>query len=204
MKRQGSTELPRFGVGALGIVATTSSAQAATVQITLAWNKISTSGGNQLVADLTGDLVDDIGVSRVRVSSRWAGCFLVGGSGSGYVSAWQPGTSGYRAYANFMRGGVGVGSGVSYTSVVSVSYLNAIRFTDSRINGGQRTEGWLQVNAFNTSATNHTVELSRLIFDDASTTRPSYTSIPSVQTEWSAVPEPSSCPATIIIPLSDN
>jgi hypothetical protein len=39
---------------------------------------------------------------------------------------------------------------------------------------------------------NHTVELSRLIFDDANTTRPAFASIPGAQTAWSAVPEPSS------------
>jgi hypothetical protein len=38
------------------------------------------------------------------------------------------------------------------------------------------------------------VELTRLIFDDASTTAPVLSSIPDVQTEWSpsAIPEPSS------------
>ena len=55
------------------------------------------------------------------------------------------------------------------------------------------TAGWLQVNAFNTSATSHTVELSRLIFDAASATAP--TGLTSASTgigEWVAVPEPSS------------
>jgi hypothetical protein len=50
----------------------------------------------------------------------------------------------------------------------------------------------LQVNAFNSGISNHTVELSRLIFDDASVTRPAFATIPGVQTEFSAVPEPSS------------
>ena len=40
--------------GAMALAATTASSQAATVQITLTGNKIS-STGNQLVADLTGD-----------------------------------------------------------------------------------------------------------------------------------------------------
>jgi hypothetical protein len=48
------------------------------------------------------------------------------------------------------------------------------------------------VNAFNTSANDHTVQLTRLIFDDASTTRPGFTEIPGKLTEFSAVPEPSS------------
>jgi hypothetical protein len=76
----------------------------------------------------------------------------------------------------------------------AAEYLNPITFTDRRINGGLPTEAWLQVNAFNTSATSHTVELARLIFDDANTARPYFETIPGVQTEWqvSAVPEPGS------------
>ena len=76
----------------------------------------------------------------------------------------------------------------------SVTYLNPITFTDPDINNGAPTGGWLQVDAFNSSISSHTVQLSRLIFDDASTTRPGFTSIPDVQTEWqvAAVPEPGS------------
>jgi hypothetical protein len=74
----------------------------------------------------------------------------------------------------------------------SAAYLNPITFTDQRINGGSPTDGWLQVNAYNTNSTSHTVEFARLIFDDASTTRPAFASVPGAQTEWLAVPEPSS------------
>jgi putative photosynthetic complex assembly protein 2 len=59
MKRQGSTELPRFAVGALAI-AGASAANAATVQITFNGSYISTSGGNQLVTDFGGDGVADL------------------------------------------------------------------------------------------------------------------------------------------------
>jgi hypothetical protein len=81
---------------------------------------------------------------------------------------------------------------VSGTVPVSVANLNPITFSDSRINGGAETEGWLEVYAFNTSTTDHTAALTRLIFDDASTTRPMFSSIPGAQTEWGAIPEPSS------------
>ena len=95
-----------------------------------------------------------------------------------------------------LMGTAGQGVGASTFSgpgVQSTAYLNPITFTDSRINGGLATAGWLQVNAFNTSATSHTVELARLIFDTESTARPSYTSIPDVLPTWvSAVPEPGS------------
>jgi hypothetical protein len=75
----------------------------------------------------------------------------------------------------------------------SAAYLNPITFTDQRINGGSPTGGWLQVNAYNTDLTSHTVELARLIFDTESTTRPAFTSVPGLQNEWvAAVPEPGS------------
>jgi hypothetical protein len=52
----------------------------------------------------------------------------------------------------------------------------------------------LQVNAYNTDLTSHTVELARLIFDTESTTRPGFGAVPGDQPEWqvSAVPEPGS------------
>jgi hypothetical protein len=54
--RSGAKWLP----GAMALAATTGGAQAASVQITLNGNKISTTGGNQLVADLTGDNIVDL------------------------------------------------------------------------------------------------------------------------------------------------
>jgi DUF917 family protein len=59
MKRQGSTELPRFAVGALAI-AGASAANAATVQISFNNSFISSTMGNQLDADFGGDLVNDV------------------------------------------------------------------------------------------------------------------------------------------------
>ena len=78
--------------------------------------------------------------------------------------------------------------------------LNGIVFSDARINGGAVTEGWLEVSAFN-SGPMHGVRLARLIFDDGSTTRPGFTTIPGVQTEWqvAAVPEPSGFLATSLL-----
>jgi hypothetical protein len=60
---------------------------------------------------------------------------------------------------------------------------------------------WLEVHAFNESKTSHTVQLTRLIFDDESTTRPAFTSFPGVRPEWgvSAVPEPSGFLATSLL-----
>lgn len=162
------------------------------MQITLTGNKISSTGGNQLVADLTGDNIDDVEFGRARFykSSVEVEVGPAGGPLGDFVYALSSGSSFY-VEARFMSVG-GVGRGYSNgEGGQATSYLNPITFTDSRINGGAPTEGWLQVNAFNNISADHTVELSRLIFDDASTTRPAFATLPDPQTEWGGVPEPS-------------
>ncbi|MCX8497001.1 MAG: hypothetical protein ORN51_12540 [Akkermansiaceae bacterium] len=67
IKRQESTELPRFAVGALAI-AGASTANAATVQITFKGSFISSTGGYHIVTDFGGDGVADV-VSSNR--SNW-------------------------------------------------------------------------------------------------------------------------------------
>jgi hypothetical protein len=178
--------------GAMALAATTASSQAASVvQITLTGNKIS-STGNQLVADLTGDRNADVAFSDswtdtnsagVKVNGQWVWASMVNLVGGGVEFLVDP----------IFAAGVGDAGG-SGPGPLSAAYLNPITFTDTRINGGITTAAWLQVNAFNTSATSHTVELARLIFDTESTTRPVFGSVPGGQTEWqvSAVPEPGS------------
>ena len=199
--RSGAKWLP----GAMALAATTASTQAAIVQITLSGNKISSTsaGGDTLNADLTGDGFDDMVLGPATVNTNKAGADILGngyraaagreymGPGYGFV---------YQVGALIGAGGVGTG-GAQGNVAVSTSYLNRITFSDLRINGGDFTEGWLQVNAFNSSETSHTVELSRLIFDDASTTRPGFTIIPGVLPLWqvAAVPEPSGFLATSLL-----
>jgi hypothetical protein len=175
--------------GAMALAATTASSQAASVvQITLTGNKIS-STGNQLVADLTGDSVADVSFRYSFNSSAWVEVRI---NGANVLNARQI-NGNYVGVAMIVLGGVGAATFFG-SEPSTAEYLNPITFTDRRINGGLPTAAWLQVNAFNTSATSHTVELSRLIFDDANTARPSFTEIPGVLTEWSvsAVPEPGS------------
>ena len=181
--------------GAMALAATTASSQAATVQITLTGNKISSTGGNQLVADLTGDKTNDILIDNIDISTSYASVKIGNwGNSAGWMSAGVNGAK-YMVDARFgavvpAAPGTPLANGPAKQSI---SYLNPVTFSDLRINGGAPTDGWLQVNAFNTSATSHTVELSRLIFDNASTTRPDFSSFPGVQTAWevSAVPEAS-------------
>jgi hypothetical protein len=173
--------------GAMALAATTASSQAATVQITLTGNKISSTGGNQLTADLTGDSVDDVSIGDFRVRGDEVFFDLNGGR----VRAEYTTTSNYFARAGFTSVGVGVFDDIVSVGPASSRFMGAITFTDNRINGGVVTEAWLEVYAV-ASDSDQSVEMTRLIFDDASTTRPAFTEIPGTQTEWSAVPEPSS------------
>jgi hypothetical protein len=87
---------------------------------------------------------------------------------------------------------VGVAS-QSGSSLRNIKYLNPISFSDTRINGGVSTLGYLEVHAFNNSPGQHTVALTRLVFDDASTTLGTAgLSTSATYTTWVAVPEPSS------------
>lgn len=178
------------------LAATVASSQAATVQITLTGNKISTTGGNTLNADVTGDLINDIIITnastRKSVVAKNYGAFVeVNGvrlSAQSYIEA-----SGVKAKAQFIGGGVGVASSSGYGSERNIKYLNPISFTDASINGGVLTQGYLEVHSFNVFEASATVALTRLIFDDASTTlAKTGLSTGTTYTTFVPVPEPSS------------
>jgi hypothetical protein len=198
--RSGAKWLP----GAMALAATAASSQAATVQITLSGNKISTTGANQLNADLTGDLVADVTFETVVLAGT-GGEFRASVRADGLGTGNWVGAGGVGGFYNAQAdaGGDGVGDlGGSFMNGEALNRvkLNTVVFSDDRINGGDPTEAWLEVNAFNSSSSSHTVQLTRLIFDDASTTRPAFTSIPGVQTQWvAAVPEPSGFLATSLL-----
>lgn len=179
-------------LGTISALAVT--AHAATVQITLSGNKISSTsvGGNTLNADITGDLTNDLTFTNVIVGAQAARVSVNGD----LIHASYNNFSSYAVDAQFALLGVGIASASSgFPNVQNISYLNPITFTDARINGGAATQAWVEVNAFNLftdpRGESHTVALTRVIFDDASVLRPGFGSIPGTQTEWT-VPEPSS------------
>jgi hypothetical protein len=107
--RSGAKWLP----GAMALAATTAGAQAATVQITLVGNKISSTGGISLNADLTGDGVatDGVEFSNVKYGVLFGGLgfgarFFMGG---GSVAAQRVFNS-YSAKASSFPGGAGTAS----------------------------------------------------------------------------------------------
>jgi hypothetical protein len=190
MKRQDSTKLPSFVVGAIA-TASASVAGGATVQITFANNVVSSvTGDRNFTADLTGDKVDEDIVAVYgrgkssalgRVSGGWgaAGGFWGPALGSLALHAF----AGWYYTRRFERVG----------GRASVRAVSAITFTDIRINGGEATVGLLDLTGHVTVGGEAYVQIHRLIFDDASTSAPtglgsSSTGIP----EWVAVPEPSS------------
>jgi len=174
MKRQGSTELPRFAVGALAI-AGASAANAATVQITFANNVVSSSTGLTLFdADLSGDEAPD-----VTALIQGNGVYLRALSGASIANAQLlNGTFVIRFVNNF-----GFGDGVSRGLV-------GFNFSDNGMNGGLVTAGWLDVSAAGSTASggSKSVQIHRLIFDKDSTTAPTgLTSASTGIAEWSAV-----------------
>ena len=173
------------------LAATVATAQASTVQITLTGNFIS-STTNALTADLTGDGTDDVNFRVASYNQALAEVQINGINGFQWVSAHFDSIFGFDVVARFANGGVGVPN-AGGASPQNIKYLNPITFSDPHINGGASTQGYLEVNAFTTSDTLQTVALTRLVFDDASTTLgTSGLSTATAYTAWTAVPEPSS------------
>ena len=167
-----------------GIIAAASAttANAATVQITFANNILmNTTGGGvtSFTSDLTGDAFDDVhpDVASNTVGLRRLPSFFI-------ASAIFDSSSGARVSVGTMM--------VSGGSSKTLRVLTAFQFSDLRINNGATTNGWLDLTAHAEKAA-QTLQIHRLIFDDASTTAPTgRASTDPAFTEWSAVPEPSS------------
>ena len=83
-------------------------------------------------------------------------------NGAGTVPDVSPGLKGFKNWLN----------GVPLANSQDRSVLIPLKFTDAKINNGAQTNGLLEVRAFSTSKTLHTVQLVRLVFDDASTAQP--------------------------------
>ena len=167
---------------ALGLAAASHSAQAATVQITL--NRIfTTSSTGGPVNNVTGQSTESNLLLIINNDSALKGVSLYG---SGF------GTVAYSQY-NFST---------NFTGVVSSS--TTFTFKDSRINNGATTTGHAQGVAI-MDGTTPSVNLTRIVFNDASTVAPSgFSQTDGPYTEWSptstAVPEPGTfIPAAMLV-----
>jgi hypothetical protein len=188
------TTQPRHAKAILGTLAASaaaSSSQAALVQITLSGNQVSSNNGNTLVADITGDSLPDLVFANVQRRPGFYPAASVQING-GLVFASSSGSAA-QGDAQFAVGGIGVAAAQIQSSGIDIKYLNPITFSDSRINGGSATQGYLEVNSRVVRGSTASVVLTRLVFNDASTTLPgSGLGTGTTYTEWTPVPEPSS------------
>jgi PEP-CTERM motif len=195
MEKQQRTQLPRFVIGALA-TAGASAASGAIVQISFANNVVnSATGVTSFAADLTGD--NSIEVSGLGNAEERNAIAMLGGILGGAVFA----------SANPYSGGAFVASvGNDATSGVGgiavVRGLARLDFSDTRINGGASTIGWLELEARAVVGGGASVQIHRLIFDDTSTTAPTglaYTDGAYPEWQVSAVPEPGSSLALLAL-----
>ena len=155
-------------------------------------------GGNQLDLDLTGDGVDDLAGltgeaapisfndfnlnytgTRVRVFTGSADFglaqFKAGVFGGvpfkQFVAAKALGASSFGGPA-FKSANLNSGTVNQLPALQEYFALIPVTFTDSRINRGAATNGYVETRSYNVSTTEHAVELIRLVFDDTSTALP--------------------------------
>lgn len=168
----------------MGALATAgaSMANGATVQITFANNFVanaSTGGLTSFNGDLTGDMIADIVGSSFAFR---ADIRVPGGAILGLASY-----SGSSSYVVSVGGGV-----LNLSGPATLQAVASINFSDTNVNGGAVTNGWLDLTA-SASSSGYKVQVNRLIFDDTSVTAPTgVTSSSPTFTEWQAIPEPSS------------
>ena len=153
----------------LGLAAASHSAQAATVQITL--NRTFTTADSSGPRDVTGDSILD---SIQLYNSGYALEIVSSGATVAYAFADNDPEFGF----------------TSNTTSTSQPFT----FTDARINGGVSTAGWAQGVGSIGNGNSLSVTLTRIVFNDASTTAPSFSESAGPYNEWSptstAVPEP--------------
>jgi hypothetical protein len=182
MKRQGSTELPRFAVGALAI-AGASAANGATVQITFNGSYISSTGGNHLVTDFGGDGTGD----NLRGYTEAAGVRLYWGSGYQVGGAFNNGFPIVFVEQSSAMGSFGGGGTVNLRGIT-----RGVSFTDANVRDGASTLGYLDITS-TVDGPEKRVTVNRLIFDDATGGAiTGLTANDAAYTTYSAVPEPSS------------
>ncbi len=183
-----------FTAAAGGLVTT----HAEIVQINVNHFYATTTAPNVLNKDLTGDGVEDIPLWQLYtidtkvfgavIYSTTKGLAIVGTNAST-----QQAFASFRYYYNSsnsvvkqdfwvgVRNKDQIGSDETKASNPATRHgLIQVRFTDSRINGGTETKGYLHVRAMNFTHTQHHIDFIRLIYDDASTEYPT-------EAEWTNV-----------------
>jgi hypothetical protein len=186
-KRQGSTELPRFIVGALA-TAGASAASGATVQISFANNYVSSSAAlNNLVADFGGD-----GVADLQGEVQY-GNFMISdvgaGSGLGRAGVYTTDSGKAVAFVAIMKAMV-----KGENTTVTDRRFGMVTFSDVNIRGGAITTGYLDITGVAAASSREArLTIGRLVFDDATGGAIAGLNVSDAAfQEFSAVPEPSS------------
>ena len=167
--------LLRTGAMALAAAGASTTAHAATVQITFQNSFISSTSGNYLDDDFGGDGIDDIHgaaftgtVPTGFAGVRRSGSARVGDGAGRLVGAW--GAAGGRHFSAQLsvRGVRGAFVHHSFLPPVVVERMFVrVLFTDAAIRGAAATTGYLDLTASATSSWEKRVTVNRLVFDDA-------------------------------------
>lgn len=184
-----------FALAGLVLAVSPGAARAAIVQINL--NNTLTLTTNTLVADVTGDGNDDItlgtpDVQEINDVFKWVQVTI----DLNLVRAIYAGDT--DADAEFSSFGTGTANayGMSEDTSVRARYLNQIVVTDSRINSGAATQGYLEIIAEGSvHSGGPSITFGRFVFNDVNTLLdPSSVDVDSNYTtaSFGAVPEPSS------------
>ena len=226
-----------LGTGAFAGTGAAVGAMAATVQIDLDNNLISTSS-NWIETDLTDDGVTDlpglfgsvISTAFYLSESSFAYSYRVhlrSNIGTFTVSStvfnlykWF-GRAFWYSSSRFLSGSQYSGSGYFASAARSTNMTNPyfvenfgttpqqarslvpVEFQDARINGGQSTNGFVEVFAFNNSPTDQVVQMVRLVFNDSGTAAPAGVVPGGSDTAWVAPATPTPTP-TVSPEIVDN
>lgn len=172
-------------VGAVGAIPS----QSATVETDLSGNGVSMSNGtfaSSLTLDLTGDGTNDFASASlfgaaINQPDGQGISLQVGGLEARVfhgkrVFSWSYSTTSgdiqpYRSTFTGFALKVGNSSFLSSEPRDLTGFI-PVKFTDASINGGIESNGWLQVRVASTGEDDHTIDLVKLIYDDASTEAP--------------------------------
>jgi len=178
-----------LGGSALVGAAGSGPSQAATVETDLSGNGVSMTNGtfaSSLNLDLTGDGTDDFASASLFGSSinppvgQGISLQIAGLEARAFhgkrVFSWSQSTSSgkiepYRSTFTGFALKVGNSSFLSSEPRELTGFI-PVKFADAAINGGAESNGWVQVRVASTGVDDHSIDLVKLIYDDASTEAP--------------------------------
>ncbi len=180
-------------MAAVGVLGCIDSADAKTVQIDQTGNRLTGNAG-KLSADLTGDGIDEwenfrsynSSSTQVRaISTRYHnGCHVFGDGELVALARFRRVLIDTSVHSEYYRVDIYRGPKDQGSTPRTTRGLTPLTFSDARINGGQTTNGFAEILASSLSPTDNSIEILRLVFDDASTTAPEDVVVGGRKPEW--------------------